>query len=100
VKRPPVIGESGYSNEHYWYEEAPRCGLGAVNELTGQGVGLCRHPKEPGLPWCNRHTFLFEKQMRASGYTSDNARAALPAMGFNAKAIETFVARYEREEKT
>lgn len=96
TERAPIMGDAKYSHAHYWDERAPRCGLAAVNEHTRQSLGACGWPKEPGLPWCGRHTGEFVAKMRAAGYQPEHVRAVLPQMGFDAIAIETFVAFYER----
>lgn len=96
TERAPIMGDATYSHAHYWNERAPRCGLGCTNEHTGQHLGECSWPKEPGLPWCGRHLGELVAKMRAAGYQLEHVRAVLPQMGFDAIAIETFVALYER----
>jgi hypothetical protein len=96
TERAPIMGDARYSHAHYWDERAPRCGLACTNDQTGQHIGECYWPKEPGLPWCGRHTGEFIAKMRAQGYQVAHVRAVLPQLGFDARAIETFVAFYER----
>lgn len=94
TERAPIMGDANYSHAHYWSESAPRCGLACMNGT--QLIGECRWPKEPGLPWCLRHTGEFVAKMRAANYQPEHVRAVLPQMGFDARAIETFVALYAR----
>jgi hypothetical protein len=89
LKRPPIVGEPEYSHAHYWRHDTMQCGLATP-------AGACQWPQEPGMPWCNAHLSTFIEQMRNSGYTPAHAEAFFKRQGWDAIAVETVLARYER----
>ena len=92
--RPPVRGEASYSHSHYGDAKAPKCGLAVEPKYGG---GICLHPREPGMPWCNRHLSLFMEQMKTRGYTPEAASAYMKTQpGWDVTAVECFEASYRR----
>lgn len=92
-----VLGEAGYSQSHYWLNKYDECGLAVTDEVGRPlSLGPCRWPKEPGLPWCNRHILQFLTMLQTSNYTVQQARDYFGSQpGITAEHVETIGRRYE-----